>query len=99
MITITVYAVLLISILLISNVSSLKRSISCKDYFHLAAENARNSASLSLIKKGKLKTLEKIYNDLSEKGKDHPINIFLDCGVRPYGIGNPKDFYLSLIHI
>ena len=93
---ITMCAVLLISILFISNVSSLKRCISCRrhnDNIYLSAENARNSASLSLIKKGKMKTLEKIYNDLSEKGKDHPINVFLDSGVRPYGIGNPKDFY------
>ena len=59
----------------------------------LATESSSLTAAVSLIKKVKSKQIDKLYNEMLEKGTEHPINKFLQCGERPFGVGNPKDFY------
>ena len=58
-----------------------------------AESSTANTAATSLIKKVKMKQIEKLNSDILEKGSEHPINKFLQYGERPYGVGPPKDFY------
>jgi hypothetical protein len=53
-----------------------------------------SSASL-LVKKGKMKENALLQANVTAVGEDHPINVFLKNGTRPFGIGNAVDFFKS----
>ena len=52
------------------------------------------SASL-LVKKGKMKEVQILQANMTALGESHPINQFLKDGTRPFGVGNPVDFFNS----
>lgn len=57
-----------------------------------------SSSTSSLLKKGKLKYINALIEEMKSQGEEHQINKFLNTGELPPGILTPLDFYSTMNH-
>jgi indole-3-glycerol phosphate synthase len=85
--------IVIVSILYVSSFST--RTLSVRDITAPLTMNL-NIAANTMIKKGKMKDLKVLKDEIAAAGDKHPINLYLKDGIRAFGVEKPVDFIESI---